>query len=167
MGSGKTAVGRVLARRLGLPFADTDRIVARAAGMSVAAVFRRRGEPFFRKREARAVCRACSGPVRVVATGGGAVLDPGNIRAMRRAGTVVWLDAPFAELVRRVERQGPARRPLAEGRAPEARRRALRTLLAARVPLYRKAAHVVVPARGTPESVAARIERRLWAGKAV
>ncbi len=161
MGSGKTATGRVLARRLARPFMDTDRFVERTAGMPVPAIFRRRGESFFRKLEARAVRRIASGKPSVAATGGGAVLDPGNVRAMRRAGIVVWLRVPFAEACRRIERQGPARRPLADGKTAAERRRALRALFSRRRPLYRRAADLAVPVRGSPGAIAARIMARM------
>lgn len=161
MGSGKTVVGKLLARQLRLPFVDTDAMVSRTDGKSVEAIFRHRREPLFRRLEARAVRQACSGPARVVATGGGAVLVPGNVRAMMRAGTVVWLKVPFKTAVRRIEREGAFRRPLAAGETPAARRQALHALFAARVPWYRKAAHLAVDADAPPARVTDRILKRI------
>ena len=117
MGSGKSAVGRSLARRLGVRFADSDAIVERLAGRSVREIYSRDGEPAFRELERRAVaegCAAAGGGVFAVA--GGAVLDEGSRRVVRaRATHVVWLDAPTEELVRRTARA--AHRPALDGDA--------------------------------------------------
>lgn len=155
MGSGKTRVGRALARRLGCRFVDTDAEIERVRGLSVRRIFAGEGEAAFRRMESKAIARACRGRCRVVAVGGGAVTRPGNVAAMRRAGKVVYLQAPLVVLGSRVGRRGARRRPLWSDAA---------RLWARRRPLYRKAAHLTVRAgRGTPARIAERIARRLEA----
>ncbi|MGI8575670.1 MAG: shikimate kinase, partial [Egibacteraceae bacterium] len=92
MGSGKTAVGRLLAERLERAFVDLDEEIASAAGCPVVELFEREGENGFRAREAEAVAAVAARTGQVVATGGGVVLDPANIAALRASGAVVWLD---------------------------------------------------------------------------
>ena len=115
MGAGKTSTGRRLAERLDRPFVDTDAVVEAAAGMTIADVFRQRGEPAFRELERRAVVDALLARDRaVIATGGGAVLDAESRDAMREQGTVIWLDPPIARIVARLDDDGA--RPLLDGR---------------------------------------------------
>jgi shikimate kinase len=144
MGSGKSSVGRRLARRLGLPFADSDELVERAAGRSVREIFAERGEAAFRDLERRAVadgCAAAGGGVFAVA--GGAVLDEGSRAALRaRATHVVWLDAPTPELVRRTGRA--AHRPALDDDASGT----LAAMRAAREALYRDLATLRVDTAG-------------------
>lgn len=106
-GSGKTGVGRALARRLDAAFLDTDHLVEAMARMPVPAIFTTRGEAFFRSLERRALALAAGARDVVVATGGGVPVDPRNVRLMRRAGTVVALEASPETLWRRL-RKGPA-----------------------------------------------------------
>lgn len=147
-GAGKTTVGELIAARLGLPFADTDRLVEEGAGSSVADLFVQRGEPAFRRLERDAVRDALAGPAGVLALGGGAPLDPGT-RQLLDGAPVVFLDvsAPAA-----AERVGMDRsRPLLLGNV----RGQLRELLAARHPVYEAVARVTVPTDGrTAEQVA-------------
>ena len=103
MGAGKTTVGAACAARLGRPFVDTDDVVEANTGTSVAEVFATEGESRFRELERQAVADACATPApAVIACGGGAVVDPENRRRLRRAGFVVWLQAPPATLMDRV-----------------------------------------------------------------
>ena len=140
MGSGKSSVGRRLARRLGLPFADSDELVERAAGRSVREIFAERGEAAFRDLERRAVAAAGGG---VFAVAGGAVLDEGSRAALRaRATHVVWLDAPTPELVRRTGRA--AHRPALDDDASGT----LAAMRAAREALYRDLATLRVDTAG-------------------
>ncbi|MBI4259255.1 MAG: shikimate kinase [Actinobacteria bacterium] len=148
-GSGKSSVGRVLARRLRRPFVDLDRAVEEAAGRSIAEVFAEGGEEGFRDRESAALRAAAAGPASVVACGGGAVLRPGNRGLMAASGTVVHLAAPVEVLAARIRPH--AGRPLVRSD------RDLAALLAARAPTYRAAAHVEVDATGEPEDVAAAV----------
>ena len=159
MGTGKTEVGRRLARSLGWTFVDTDALVESAAGRSVSAVFAEEGEPAFRVREREAVAQACTLNATVVAVGGGALLDPENRRRLLAAGPVVCLRASPRELVRRL---GTARdRPLlnGDGAASEQERLArIESLLAERAPVYALATHAVDTDGLSLDEVAARVE---------
>src|SRR5256885_15440766 len=109
MATGKTEVGRRLARRLGRPFVDIDGLVEAASGKKVADIFASEGEARFRQLERAAVAEACLVSEAVVATGGGTLLDAENRRRPAAAGPVVCLAAPPAEILRRVG--GPPQRP--------------------------------------------------------
>src|SRR5206468_2255832 len=102
MATGKSEVGRRLARRLGRPFVDLDQLVEAAAGRTVAAIFASEGEARFRALERDAVEEACAVPDAVIATGGGTLLDPENRRRLAAAGPVVCLVASPEEIARRV-----------------------------------------------------------------
>lgn len=159
MGSGKSAVGQILARRLGRPFVDTDAEVAAAAGMGIPALFARSGEDGFRALEQETVTRVAARTGQVIATGGGAVLAPANREALRRNGLVFWLQAAPGELYRRALAQGIAGRPLLAGPDPLGR---LEGLAVARDEAYRLASHHVLATDGlTPDAVAAQV-LRLW-----
>ena len=104
-GSGKTTVGGLLARQLGLPFRDCDPQVERLAGRTVAQLFSS-GEECFRRWETAALQALCAGEDCVLATGGGAVLRPENRALLRRSGVLFWLDRPVADIERTLERAG-------------------------------------------------------------
>jgi shikimate kinase len=105
MGVGKSTVGRRLARRLGLPFVDSDAAIEDAAGLSPAEVFERYGEHDFRDGERRLVARLVEGSVRVIATGGGAFVDPRTRELLNSRAITVWLDAPVDVLAERTARR--------------------------------------------------------------
>lgn len=105
MGAGKSTVGRRLARRLGLPFVDSDDAIEDAAGFSAAEVFERYGEADFRDGERRLVARLIDGDVRVIATGGGAYVDPRTRKLLNERAITVWLDAPVDILADRTGRR--------------------------------------------------------------
>jgi shikimate kinase len=155
-GAGKTTVGPVLATKLGWRFADCDDEVERAAGRTVAELFRDEGEAGFRGRESAALNDLCRQDRVVVATGGGAVLGESNRTAMTRAGFVVWLTAPADVLHRRLTRDPTtaARRPaLTTGGFEE-----VANLLAVREPLYRAVADLTLDSSDrSPEELAAAI----------
>jgi shikimate kinase len=134
-GSGKSALGRKLARRLGKVFVDTDAMVQERAGHSIRHIFETQGEPAFRRYEARAVQAACMNENAVISVGGGAVLDPANATLLRNAGRVIWLRSPPEVLCRRIrdDRDSHEQRPpLTElGGLDE-----VTSLLARRVPIY-------------------------------
>ena len=105
MGVGKSTVGRRLARRLGVSFVDTDEEIEDAAGYPAAEVFERYGERDFRDGERRLVARLVQGDVRVIATGGGAFVDPRTRQLLNERAITVWLDAPIEILAERTSRR--------------------------------------------------------------
>ncbi|MEO6198577.1 MAG: shikimate kinase [Sphingomicrobium sp.] len=117
MGVGKSTVGRRLARRLGLAFVDSDSAIEDASGYSAAEVFERFGEKDFRDGERRLVARLVSGEVRIIATGGGAFVDPRTRELLNRHSITVWLDAPVAVLAERTARRDT--RPLLRNHDPK------------------------------------------------
>lgn len=152
-GVGKSTVARLLAAELGWEWADTDAMVAAAAGRPVAQIFAERGEPFFREREAAALAEALSGGPRVVATGGGAVLTAASRLLLKERAFVAWLDAPDAAILARL-RAHAEERPLLVGDAAGK----LAALRAARAPLYAALAALRVDTAGRePGALAAEI----------
>jgi shikimate kinase len=105
MGAGKSTVGRRLARRLGIPFVDSDDAIEDAAGYSAAEVYERFGEADFRDGERRLVARLIDGEIRVIATGGGAYVDPRTRELLNERAITVWLDAPIDVLADRTGRR--------------------------------------------------------------
>ncbi len=158
MGAGKSAVGPELARLLGLPFADADRLLEAEAGGTVAEIFEREGEAGFRDRERRVVESLAGRPL-VVALGGGAVAQPGLAERVAAAGTVVYLRAGLDTLLERIGEGGG--RPLLAGLDREGRRQRLSALLARREPVYLGADLVVDTDGLAPVEVAERIARAL------
>lgn len=158
-GAGKTTVGRVLAERLGLPFADSDEEVAAAADASVSDIWARDGEAAFRAREEQAIARLLAGPPAVIATGGGAFAQPATRAALQAGATTVWLHADLSTLSRRTAGGG---RPLLAGD----RDAALRALWAERRPAYARAA-LRVGAGPEPGAVADAILAALPAAPAI
>lgn len=134
MGAGKTAVGRALAQRLGVPFLDSDAEIENAANMSIPEIFERDGEAFFRDRESQVIGRLLKGAPCVLSTGGGAFLAEANRRMISERGVSVWLKADLAVLWNRVRHKDT--RPLLRTADPRA---TLRALYEARVPLYSEA----------------------------
>lgn len=105
MGAGKSTVGRRLAKRLGLPFVDSDSEIEEAAGTTAAELFERYGENDFRDGERRLVSRLMDGTIRVIATGGGAFVDPRTRQLLNDHAITVWLDAPVEVLAERTGRR--------------------------------------------------------------
>jgi shikimate kinase len=105
MGVGKSTVGRRLARRLGLSFVDSDAEIEGAAGYPAAEIFERYGERDFRDGERRLVARLVEGEIRVIATGGGAYVDPNTRKLLNERAITVWLDAPVDVLAERTSRR--------------------------------------------------------------
>ncbi|HZD69804.1 MAG TPA: shikimate kinase [Actinomycetes bacterium] len=139
MGSGKTSVGRLVARSLGREFMDTDTLVERWARMGVAEIFRLEGEDGFRRREIGAIDFAIAAPARVVAVGGGAVLSAENRTALKQAGFLVYLRATPETLAARLA--GTTDRPLLDTGDRVGR---IRDLLVARGPIYETAGDVAI-----------------------
>ena len=138
MGAGKSAIGRRLASRLGMPFVDADSEIERAAGCSITDIFELHGEAAFRDGERRVIARLLARPAHVLATGGGAFMDPETRAAIRASGISVWLRADLDLLVSRVSRR--SNRPLLAGGDPHA---ILQRLMAERHPIYEEADVVV------------------------
>jgi shikimate kinase len=135
MGVGKSSVGRRLAARLGIPFADADTEIEKAAGMSIADIFARHGEADFRSGEARVIARLLESGPQVLATGGGAFMNVKTRDAIRAKGVSIWLKAEFEVLLRRISKRRNER-PLLQTDDPA---ETLRTLLAEREPIYAQA----------------------------
>ena len=162
-GAGKSSVGAALARALGRPFLDLDRAVEDRAGRTLRELFADEGEAAFRALESEALREALRLlPTAVLATGGGVVLDPDN-RAALRGAHVVYLEAPPELLAARVEAdpQSAADRPALHPQGPLAEARALH---AARDPLYREVATLVVDATPPVEEVVRAIARSMDLG---
>lgn len=134
MGSGKSAIGRNLALRLGVPFLDSDAEIETAANASIAEIFARDGEPFFRARESEVINRLLSGPACILSTGGGAYMADRNRDAIRQKGVAVWLDADIEVLWERVRHKDS--RPLLRTANPK---QTLTELYHLRTPIYRQA----------------------------
>jgi shikimate kinase len=158
MGAGKTRIGRRIAARLKLPFSDSDRVIEAAAGETIEEIFANRGERVFRDGERRVILRLLGEPVHVLATGGGAFMDPLTRAAIARRGVSVWLRADLDVLAARVARRTD--RPLLKKGDP---RVILAELIERRHPTYGEADVVVDSGNGSPESTAARVIAALGA----
>jgi shikimate kinase len=131
MGAGKSSIGRRVALRLGIPFIDADAEIEKAAGMSVSDIFAIRGEAEFRAGEARVIARLLESGPQVLATGGGAFVNPETRAAVAAKGISIWLKADFDVLLKRIRRRHD--RPLLKTDDPGA---TLRKLMQERDPIY-------------------------------
>jgi shikimate kinase len=152
MGAGKSAIGRRLAARLGLPFIDADAEIEAAAGASIEDIFKRHGETEFRDGERRVITRLLEGPTHVLATGGGAFMNPATRDTIRKHGISVWLRADLELLVERTGRRN--NRPLLRGGD---RRQILARLIEQRYPVYAEADITVDSAEVPPEAMVDRV----------
>ncbi len=158
MGTGKTAVGRRLARRLGWRFVDVDRVIEESTGKTIPQLFAERGEPVFRRLERRRIARLLTARHQVLATGGGAFLDPQTRARLKAAGPVICLTAQPRVILNRVGRR-PAGRPLlARAGDPLAR---IRVLLAQRARAYAQADTTIDTSDVSVDEAVARILQRL------
>jgi len=153
MGSGKSAVGRLLADELGWSFADIDEDIEQAQGLPIAEIFDTRGEEEFRRIEQETLRKRvrdveCGKPM-VVALGGGAFIDPANRKLLEERGVTIWLDCPFPRICARME--GQTHRPLA--RDPEKFQR----LYNDRKDTYSKAEHRIEADTDDPAAIVAQI----------
>ena len=157
MGAGKTTIGRLLARHFGRPFIDSDHEIEARTGVKIPVIFEIEGEAGFRQREARVIADLTARENIVLATGGGAVLDPANRLALKSTGYVVYLRAQPAELFQRTQQD--RNRPLLRTADPEGR---LRELYAQRDPLYRETAHLIIDTgRQSPHMLAGKLEQQV------
>ncbi len=143
MGSGKSAVGRRLARELGRQFMDSDDVIEQRSGVDIPFIFDQEGEIGFRQRERRIIDELTRLPGLVLATGGGAAQDPENRERLRSRGLVVYLHTTVEQQVKRTRRG--RERPLLMAGDPRA---TLTALMAVREPQYREIAHLVVTTDG-------------------
>jgi shikimate kinase len=134
MGAGKTSVGRRLAARLGLPFIDSDHAIEESARMTIPEIFAQLGEAEFRAGEKKVIARLLGEPQQVIATGGGAYMDPETRARIREKGVSVWLRAELPVLMRRVQKR--QNRPLLQTTDPEA---TMQALIDKRYPVYAEA----------------------------
>lgn len=134
MGAGKTAVGRALAARLGVPFLDSDAEIESAANMTIPEIFARDGEAFFRAKESQVIGRLLDEERGILSTGGGAFMSEGNRQMISDRGVSVWLRADLNVLWNRVRHKDT--RPLLRTADPHA---TLRALYEERVPIYQQA----------------------------
>ncbi len=144
MGVGKTTVGRRLAKKLDLPFVDADEEIEKAAGLSIAEIFERFDECYFRDGERRVIARLMDDKPQVIATGGGAFMNEETCELITKNATAIWLDADLEILVERVSRRNT--RPLLKQGNPE---EILRRLAAERNPIYAQA-HIHVIGNDSP-----------------
>jgi shikimate kinase len=138
MGAGKSSVGRRLAARLGIRFVDADTEIESAAGMTIPEIFEKHGEGYFRAGEARVIARLLDSGPQVLATGGGAIMNPNTRDHIRDKGISVWLKADANVLLKRTKRRTD--RPLAEK---------IKELLPVREPVYAQS-DIVVQSREEP-----------------
>ena len=160
MGAGKSSVGRRLSARLGIPFVDADSEIEVAAGMTINEIFERHGEEYFRAGEARVISRLLEAGPQVLATGGGAVMDPSTRVLIAEKSISVWLKADLDVLLRRTKRRND--RPLADQ---------IKTLLPQREPFYAQS-DLTVQSREEPheaivEDVIAGLAQKLAANGSV
>jgi shikimate kinase len=155
MGAGKSTVGRLLARRLGRCFVETDAMITAREGRSIPEIFEARGEHYFRQLEAEVLEALADKRDHVVATGGGLPCEPGAMDRLLQLGTVVWLAADFEAAYARANRIGG--RPMLAGRSAED----AAALYRVRQDVYRRAHLALDTTRMTVDAVVARIVRHL------
>jgi shikimate kinase len=161
MGAGKSVCGKLLARRLGRCFVETDDMIVAREGHSIPEIFRQSGEPRFRELEGEALETLKLKSGEVIATGGGLPCREGRMELLRELGTVVWLDGDVRELQARAARVG--HRPMLDGRSMDE----IEALHRARLPFYRRA-HVAIDTTGLGiDEVVARILAALREAHAV
>ena len=164
MGAGKTKIGGLVAAALGLSFIDADHEIERSAGCTIAEIFARDGEPAFRAMEAKVITRLLGGELRVIAPGGGALMNPQTAALIKEKAVSIWLKADLDILVERTARS--SKRPLLNSGDPKT---ILADLMRQRDPVYRQADIVVdsdrAPADETARKVIAALQDFLEQGE--
>jgi len=159
MGAGKSTIGKLLAAQLGLPFADSDKVLEERTGADIPWIFDVEGEQGFRRREHAVLEDLCVGEPQVIATGGGIVLLPENRQLLIANGLVVYLCASLDQLVERTSKN--SNRPLLQVADP---REKLREIIVQREPLYREVADLVCDTDDcTPKQAAQLVADQLLA----
>jgi shikimate kinase len=160
MGTGKTTVGRYLAGQLQVPFYDLDELIEQECGLSIAGIFRERGEAVFRALERGVVSRLCQLRGCIIATGGGTIVDPENLRRLRMHGEIICLTAAPERILDRTE--GMEHRPLL-WHADKLER--IREVMRLRAPVYAQVGEPIDTTDLSVEEVAARILARVHLGE--
>lgn len=163
MGTGKTSVGKVIAKKLGFKFVDVDEVIERTTGMEISEIFSKFGEPRFRDIETEMIKLITQKTGQVIATGGGVVLKDENMERLKENGVIFCLQAPENVIFERVKHT--KNRPLLQVENPEEK---IKELLQKRMPLYKKADFCIGTEGLTPEEVAEKIIKeyeRLGNGK--
>ena len=156
MGAGKTSVGKRLAAKLGLPFVDADAEIEAGAQLTISEIFERFGELYFREGERKVIARLLNGGPLVLATGGGAFMNPATRDHIAKRGVSIWLRPSFDILLARVRKK--SNRPLLKTADPE---QTLRRLLEERTPTYALADFTIESVDGSHDTVVDAIMRRL------
>lgn len=162
MGAGKTTIGRRLAQALALPFVDADEAIVAAAGRSIEDIFADRGECDFRRGERQVIARLLDGEPHVLATGGGAFIDPRTRELMKERAISIWLKAPLDVLMKRVTKRD--HRPLLKEDDPRA---VMQRLMEERYPIYAEADLTIETGTGPHNSAVSHILTALRAHLAV
>ncbi|MFC2075633.1 shikimate kinase [candidate division KSB1 bacterium] len=161
MGSGKSTIGPILAGFLGCEFIDLDSHIESEAGLTIPDIFQKSGEAAFRKLESATLQREATGKRKVIALGGGAILDPGNLALIRRTGVLIYLQVPVPELFQRLKADDD--RPLLKVDETGDKQRdeilygRIADLLGSREPIYLEADHVLAAFGRGPEECAGDI----------
>ena len=162
MGAGKTTVGKILARHLGMRFIDTDHEIERRTGVKIPVIFELEGEEGFRARETAVLAQLCRMDNVVLATGGGAVLREENRKHLKRGGAIVYLRGQVSDLWHRTRHD--KNRPLLQTADPQAK---LRELFAQRDPIYRQLADIIMDTGNQNiQYLVRRLEQKLKDGQA-
>jgi shikimate kinase len=150
MGCGKTTAGKIAARRLGCGYADTDEIIVKRAGMTIPEIFEKKGESYFRRREAETIIRLC-GKKSIISCGGGAMLNDKTAAAARENGFVIFLDTPFETCYNRIKHD--RNRPIAAASTKEE----LFNRYTQRYEIYMRNSSIRIDASGSPSENAEAI----------
>lgn len=152
MGTGKSVVGKIIAKKTGLAFVDTDELIVDKAGKSISSIFEEDGEGAFRQIEAQVISEACKIKGRVISTGGGAVTIEDNLRIMKESGVLLALTASSDVIMKRIENEG--HRPLLKD---DNSKKKIEELIFSREPYYKKADIVIDTSNLSPNDVAEKI----------
>ncbi|MEX0593962.1 MAG: shikimate kinase [Balneolaceae bacterium] len=159
MGSGKTTIARILARRLNCPWSDLDRIIEKRKGRTIPELFDTEGETYFRQLEREELERVLNEPPSIIALGGGALQSQEVVNHVRNTGWLIFLDAPQSVLLERLGRK--TGRPLTDSLNKDELRQKIDTLFAQREGFYRQA-HITIPVgQLTPFEIAEQIEEQI------